>query len=85
MTGFGYMVVFDAFGVLTHYVANVLLSYRELRQSSLKQPYGLRRYEVIVSFANTIYLLFAAMYMTKESLEHLMLEGADDHEDEDIE
>lgn len=33
------------------------------------------RYEIIFAMATTVYLLFATMHNTKESLEHFLLEG----------
>lgn len=39
-----------------------------------------RRYEIVFAMATTIYLLFVTMYTTKESLEHLLTEDADHHD-----
>lgn len=45
---------------------------------------SVKRFEVVLALANTIFLLFGTMYTTKESLEHLLLEehhggGGGDH------
>src|SRR6185312_1219389 len=105
LTGFAYLVIFDAFGVFTTFASTVLITYRSLRESSIKHPFGyellrchtlavnileltefllfsVQRYEVLLGFINTIYLIFVAMYVTKESLEHLLLESSEDHYDE---
>ncbi|RUS18684.1 hypothetical protein BC937DRAFT_88458 [Endogone sp. FLAS-F59071] len=76
MAGFAYVVIFDAFGVFNIFISSVIASNREFRESNLKRSYGAQRYEVVFALATTIYLLFAAMYTTKESIEHMMLEEA---------
>ncbi|CAG8652027.1 3236_t:CDS:2, partial [Paraglomus occultum] len=85
LTGFAYLVIFDAFGVFTTFASTVLITYRSLRESSIKHPFGVQRYEVLLGFINTIYLIFVAMYVMKESLEHLLLESSEDHYDESVE
>lgn len=40
---------------------------------------SVKRFEIVFALANTIFLLFGTMYTTKESLEHLLLEGHGDH------
>lgn len=48
--------------------------------------YSARRYEVVFAMAITVYLLFATMYTTKESLEHMLTEDDDDdhHENRSV-
>lgn len=40
---------------------------------------SVKRFELVFALANTIFLLFGTMYTSKESLEHLLLEGHGDH------
>ncbi|KAF9580832.1 Endoplasmic reticulum zinc transporter, partial [Lunasporangiospora selenospora] len=80
--GWGYMMLFDAFGIFNSFVTSVVLTDRNLRKSTVKNPFGVQRYEVLLGLCNAIFLLFIGMNMLKESLEHLMLEGhhGGDHE-----
>ncbi|KAF9431003.1 Endoplasmic reticulum zinc transporter [Podila epigama] len=77
LTGLGYVLLFDAFGVLNIFISNVISTDTNMKQSTVKHPFGIERFEVLFGLFNAIYLLFIGMNMLKESLEHLMLE--DDH------
>ncbi|KAL9536864.1 hypothetical protein MBANPS3_012302 [Mucor bainieri] len=98
ITGFSYLVLFDAFGTLNTFASSVLHVNPAFTTTSTKRPFGSReeggkntdfttisvkRFEVVMALANTIFLLFGTMYTTKESLEHLLLEehhgGGGDH------
>ncbi|GAN03861.1 cation efflux family protein family [Mucor ambiguus] len=83
ITGFSYLVLFDAFGTLNNLASSVLHVNPAFTTMSTKRPFGVRRFEVVMALANTIFLLFGTMYTTKESLEHLLLEehhgGGGDH------
>ncbi|KAF8962656.1 Endoplasmic reticulum zinc transporter [Entomortierella lignicola] len=48
-----------------------------MKRSTIKNPFGVQRFEILFGLFNAIFLLFIGMNMLKESLEHLMLE--DDH------
>ncbi|RUS22598.1 cation efflux family-domain-containing protein [Jimgerdemannia flammicorona] len=43
---------------------------------SVLRLYSAQRSEIVFALATTLFLLFAAMYTTKESIEHMMLEEA---------
>ncbi|CAG8482193.1 300_t:CDS:2 [Acaulospora morrowiae] len=79
VTGFSYLVIFDALGVFTTFISSVLATYRTLKVSSIRNPFGVQRYEILFGFTSTIYLLFVGLYMLKEGLEHLILETSEDH------
>ena len=96
VTGFGYLVVFDAFGVLSEVGSEMAHeSWRkELDQrykggrsrghtsiEQIRRPYGPHRFETILHFSQSIYLLFSAIYVLKESIEHALLEGSEEHEE----
>ncbi|RIB23887.1 cation efflux family-domain-containing protein [Gigaspora rosea] len=79
LTGFSYLVIFDAMGVFTTFISSVLKAYESLRLSSIRNPFGIQRFEVLFGFVNTLYLLFVALYMLKEGLEHFVLESNCEH------
>ncbi|KAI0311419.1 hypothetical protein OF83DRAFT_762624 [Amylostereum chailletii] len=87
-TGLGYWVVFDALGVG---VSRLLPAYlrRPSMQQPLRRPYGNGRLETVVLFAQAVYLMFSAVYVFKEAVEHLLLSAGEGHHhhpgDEDIE
>ncbi|GAA5982850.1 hypothetical protein JCM11641_004648 [Rhodosporidiobolus odoratus] len=79
-TGLGYLVVFDGVGGL----ASTLLERRadsvpvwELigrsSQSLVRRPFGVLRLVTLAQFAQAVYLLFSAVYVCKESIEHVLL------------
>ncbi|KAG0010855.1 Endoplasmic reticulum zinc transporter [Entomortierella chlamydospora] len=75
--GLSYMMLFDAFGVLNIFVSSVIHTDLKMKRSTVKNPFGVQRFEILFGLFNAIFLLFIGMNMLKESLEHLMLE--DDH------
>lgn len=85
-TGLGYLVVFDAMGILSSALSDWALEWEQhasdLRRRSgkpegatMKRPYGMHRVSTLLHFVQTIYLLFASVYVLKESVEHALLEG----------
>ncbi|CDS06866.1 hypothetical protein LRAMOSA09391 [Lichtheimia ramosa] len=80
--GLSYLVIFDALGVLNTFVSDIARTHPAFLASSTKRPYSARRYEIVFAMATTIYLLFVTMYTTKESLEHLLTEDANHHDQE---
>ncbi|KAG0344578.1 Endoplasmic reticulum zinc transporter [Podila humilis] len=77
ITGLGYMLLFDAFGILNIFISSVIHMDVNMKKSTVKHPFGVQRFEILFGLFNAIFLLFIGMNMLKESLEHLMLE--DDH------
>ncbi|KAI8095823.1 cation efflux family-domain-containing protein [Thamnidium elegans] len=73
LVGFSYLVIFDALGVLNSFVSSVLKTNSAFGISNTKRPYGAHRYEIVFALGTTIYLMFATMHNTKESLEHFLL------------
>ncbi|GAA5841326.1 hypothetical protein JCM3766R1_005029 [Sporobolomyces carnicolor] len=81
VTGLGYLVVFDGLGT----VSKVILSkgggldrwMTEMGKNrlgeNLQQPFGLVRLSTLSHFSQAIYLLFSAVYVCKESIEHVLL------------
>lgn len=89
LTGLGYLVVFDAFGILngvaSEWSNEVWKRQGELKRlkETIRKPYGPHRTETVLQFSQTIFLLFASIYVCKESVEHALLEGAEKHHEED--
>lgn len=82
VTGLGYLVVFDAMGVLNECLSQWLAASKSV--SSVRDRhraahfYSARRISTLLNFVQTIYLLFAAVYVCKESIEHVLLEQSVD-------
>ncbi|CAO1630587.1 unnamed protein product [Sympodiomycopsis kandeliae] len=81
VTGLGYLVVFDSFGILNDVLADWISSARAAQNSGVRtgsaydKAYSTHRVSTLLNFVQTIYLLFAAVYVCKESIEHALLEG----------
>ncbi|GAA5856600.1 hypothetical protein JCM9279_002981 [Rhodotorula babjevae] len=88
VTGLGYLVVFDGVGALS----SVLLEQEGALERTLgalgsgknltiRRPYGPARLVTLSHFSQAVYLLFSAVYVCKESVEHvLLLHGPHDAE-----
>ncbi|KII91877.1 hypothetical protein PLICRDRAFT_173673 [Plicaturopsis crispa FD-325 SS-3] len=77
-TGLGYWVVFDAFGVALSSVLPGYLAGRNM-QSKIRRPYGNGRIETVAMFAQSVYLMFASVYVCKETVEHFLLSAGEGH------
>ncbi|TCD65294.1 hypothetical protein EIP91_002819 [Steccherinum ochraceum] len=77
-TGLGYWVVFDAFGVALGKLLPSWLS-RPSMKDYWKRPYGNARMETLFIYAQSIYLIFASVYVCKETVEHLLLSHGEGH------
>ncbi|KAL9935679.1 hypothetical protein V8E36_005256 [Tilletia maclaganii] len=94
VTGLGYLVVFDALGVLNPVGAawmNGLEGARRrqkaeekavsrpysgsssVKEGDVRRPFGAHRTSTLLHFTQAIYLLFSALYVCKESVEHALL------------
>ncbi|KAI0372535.1 hypothetical protein BV20DRAFT_964137 [Pilatotrama ljubarskyi] len=77
-TGLGYWVVFDAIGVaLGHILPNRLA--RPEMEAQTRRAYGNARIETVMTFAQSVYLIFTSVYVCKETLEHLLLSSGEGH------
>ncbi|KAJ6618802.1 hypothetical protein B0H10DRAFT_2028031 [Mycena sp. CBHHK59/15] len=68
VTALGYWAVFDAIGVAVPRL--------HLKAS---RPYGTARTESVLLFAQSVYLMFSAVYVCKEAVEHLLLSAGEGH------
>ncbi|GAA5934635.1 hypothetical protein JCM1841_001789 [Sporobolomyces salmonicolor] len=86
VTGLGYLVVFDGLGTLSGVLLDRGGGFERLSEmlgqrahSSLRKPFGSSRLITLSHFSQAIYLLFSAVYVCKESVEHvLLLHGPED-------
>lgn len=76
--GLGYWVVFDSFGVALKHILPVYLASKSM-QSKTRRPYGNARIETLMLFAQTVYLIFSSVYVSKEAVEHLLLSAGGGH------
>ncbi|KAF7297091.1 hypothetical protein MIND_00942000 [Mycena indigotica] len=66
VTALGYWAVFDAIGIAVPHVTF----------PSVSKPYGAARAQPVLLFAQSVYLMFSAVYVCKEALEHLLLSAS---------
>ncbi|KDN46587.1 hypothetical protein RSAG8_04240, partial [Rhizoctonia solani AG-8 WAC10335] len=76
--GLGYWVVFDAMGVGMGIVGREL-ALGGARGETLGKPFGSVRLETTLMFAQAVYLMFAAVYTCKETVEHMLLAAGSSH------
>ncbi|CAL1709761.1 unnamed protein product [Somion occarium] len=77
-TGLGYWVVFDSFGIALGSVVPSWLAKPSMKNPS-RRPFGNARLETLLIYAQSIYLVFAAVYVCKETLEHFLLASGEGH------
>ncbi|KAG6887783.1 hypothetical protein C0995_012763 [Termitomyces sp. Mi166 len=84
VTGLGYWVVFDAFGVGLWGAVRRWWPDRDLRAGEtetpmdrerrvVRRPFGIAPVKTVLMFGQAVYLLFSSVYVCKETLEHLLL------------
>ncbi|KAI0698974.1 hypothetical protein C8T65DRAFT_660382 [Cerioporus squamosus] len=77
-TGLGYWVVFDAFGVALGQILPSYLASPSMR-AEMRRSYGNARIETLMTFAQSVYLIFTSVYVCKETVEHLLLSSGEGH------
>lgn len=89
VTGLGYLVVFDGLAALSSVMVEgnargteklwSIISGRRAGDNAVRFPYGTSRINTLSHFAQCVYLIFSAVYVCKESIEHvLLLHGPDE-------
>ncbi|CUA67199.1 hypothetical protein RSOLAG22IIIB_07260 [Rhizoctonia solani] len=76
--GLGYWVVFDAMGVGMGVVGRELALGGAMGET-IGKPFGSVRLETTLMFAQAVYLMFAAVYTCKETVEHMLLAAGSSH------
>ncbi|PWN21252.1 hypothetical protein BCV69DRAFT_298281 [Microstroma glucosiphilum] len=80
VTGLGYLVVFDSLGIFNESLSRWILAAKSSSTANtqkISSAYSMHRTSTLLNFVQVIYLLFAAVYVCKESIEHALLEGDD--------
>ncbi|EGG02203.1 uncharacterized protein MELLADRAFT_72822 [Melampsora larici-populina 98AG31] len=80
MIGIGYLVICEALGLSWDIYLAFLFNQSQQIQD-LRYPFGTARFSTLARFTRSIYLLFAAMYVCKESIEHVVLNHSHVHHD----
>lgn len=89
VTGLGYLVVFDGLAAISSILIEgnahgteklwSIISGRRASDNAVRFPYGTSRINTLSHFAQCVYLIFSAVYVCKESIEHvLLLHGPDE-------
>ncbi|KAG6886977.1 hypothetical protein C0992_001365 [Termitomyces sp. T32_za158] len=83
VTGLGYWIVFDAFGVGLSSIVTRWLDLKpkggeretpfERERRMIRRPYGISPVQTVMMFGQAVYLMFSSVYVCKETLEHLLL------------
>ncbi|BGP50013.1 hypothetical protein JCM10450v2_005921 [Rhodotorula kratochvilovae] len=80
VTGLGYLVVFDGIGALSSVLLEregaletTLQALGSTKDMSIRRPFGPSRLVTLSHFSQAVYLLFSAVYVCKESVEHVLL------------
>ncbi|CAE6488528.1 unnamed protein product [Rhizoctonia solani] len=76
--GLGYWVVFDAMGVGMGIVGRELALGGAMGET-VGKPFGSVRLETTLMFSQAVYLMFAAVYTCKETVEHVLLAAGSSH------
>lgn len=89
VTGLGYLVTFDGLAAISSVIVEgnargteklwSIISGRRASDNAVRWPYGTSRVNTLSHFAQCVYLIFSAVYVCKESIEHvLLLHGPDE-------
>lgn len=89
VTGLGYLVTFDGLAAISSVLVEgnargteklwSIISGRRASDNAVRWPYGTSRVNTLSHFAQCVYLIFSAVYVCKESIEHvLLLHGPDE-------
>ncbi|KAB8338975.1 hypothetical protein FH972_021914 [Carpinus fangiana] len=72
LTALSHLIFYDAIGAFLCAGVEVLSNFEVWKRSSIRQPFGLERSEVLVGFANSILLLFMGFDLISHNLSHIL-------------
>lgn len=72
-------ITFDAFGIASSTVFEILDNFPVWKTSSVKHPFGLKRAEVVVRFAAAVFLTYSGVELVREVVERLVIGGGHGH------
>lgn len=70
---------FDAFGVFSSAVFDIMNNFPVWGSSSIRHSFGLRRSEVIVGFGATVYQMYSGLELFREVVERVVIGGGHSH------
>lgn len=72
-------ITFDAFGIASAAVFQILDHFPVWQSSSIKHPFGLKRAEVVVRFGTAVFLTYSGVELIREVVERLIIGGGHGH------
>lgn len=72
-------IAFDAFGIFSAAIFEILDHFPVWQSSSIKHPFGLKRAEVVVRFGAAVYLTYSGVELVREVVERLIIGGGHGH------
>lgn len=72
-------VAFDAFGIASGAVFEILDNFPVWQSSSIRHPFGLKRAEVVVMFGAAVFLTYSGVELVREVVERLVIGGGHGH------
>lgn len=72
-------ITFDAFGIASGAVFEILAHFPVWSSSSIKHPFGLKRAEVVVRFGAAVFLTYSGVELVREVVERLAIGGGHGH------
>lgn len=79
-TALSHLIFYDAIGAFLCAFVEVLSNFEVWKRSSVRQPFGLERSEVLVGFAMSILLLFMGFDLISHNVGHALDAHGGDHE-----
>ncbi|KAL9056098.1 MAG: hypothetical protein Q9162_003161 [Coniocarpon cinnabarinum] len=80
LTALSHLIFYDAIGAFLCAFVGVLSNFEVWKRSSIRQPFGLERSEVLVGFAMSILLLFMGFDLISHNVSHALERHGGDHE-----
>lgn len=81
LTALSHLIFYDAIGAFLSSGVEVLSNFEVWKRSSIRQPFGLERCEVLVGFAMSILLLFMGFDLLSHNAGHILAETEDGEHD----
>lgn len=79
-TALSHLIFYDAMGAFLCAFVEVLSNFEVWKRSSVRQPFGLERSEVLVGFAMSILLLFMGFDLISHNVGHVLDDHGGNHE-----
>lgn len=83
LTALSHLIFYDAIGAFLCSGVEILSNFEVWKRSSIRQPFGLERTEVVIGFAMSILLLFMGFDLVSHGAGHYLANLGDDDETHD--